>query len=233
MVSGPSGPSGPCRHDATLTIELARRRVRRRLSRHLLRWAGRHTTHALSLLPTRPTRTPRFAPSAAPSRWELLFWVIAAGIAGALVMLLFLPDRFELAATPPPVRTLRLVRPSDGATKAVPSAAAAPGDEVEEEPAAERAELSGEEPTRRDLEAGMAAAEARVLACRSVENFAGLLSVRVVITRGGQVQSATVLPPNDQTPTASCVAHAVQSATFAHFRGQLHPTVELIYPFSF
>ncbi len=168
----------------------------------------------------------------AHSRWELAFWVVAAGLGGALVMLLFLPDTFELRATPPPVRTPRLARPAKPIKPAASSGSTTP-EEGDEESPADHVEQAGEEPTRRELEAGMAAVEPRVLACRGVENFVGSLSVRVTIARSGGVQSVIVQPPNEGTATAKCVQHAVQSATFAHFRGQIHPTVELVYPFDF
>ncbi len=169
--------------------------------------------------------------SPGPNRWELLFWVVAAGVAGALVMLLVLPDRLGRVAAAPPVRTARLMPHAATAKKKSTDASSDPTDE--EEAPSERAEPAGDEPSRRDLEAGMDRVQDRVLACRGVENFVGLLSVRVVISRTGGVQSVSVLPPSDKTATAPCVARAVQGASFAHFRGQLHPTVELVYPFYF
>jgi hypothetical protein len=93
---------------------------------------------------------------------------------------------------------------------------------------------SADEPTRRDLEAGMEKTKKHVAHCQSLEQFAGTLQVRVVIGKSGSVQSVSVLPPVDKTETAACVIKAVKTtAAFPRFKGELTPSVELVYPFYF
>jgi hypothetical protein len=90
-----------------------------------------------------------------------------------------------------------------------------------------------EEPGRHDFEQAMAKVRPRVDQCRQLEQFVGLVQVRVVIERSGGVKSAQTLPPLDETQTGQCVAKAVRYAAFPRFRGTLTPTIELIYPFYF
>lgn len=69
--------------------------------------------------------------------------------------------------------------------------------------------------------------------CRDVEQFAGILTVRLVIARSGNLQSAQVQPPAAETRTADCVKHALRGLQFPRFRGTYTPTIEWTYPFLF
>ena len=72
-----------------------------------------------------------------------------------------------------------------------------------------------------------------MLGCRDVEQFAGFLTVRLVIEKTGSVKSTTVLPPVEKTRTAECVKHALRGLSFPKFRGTWMPQIEWNYPFWF
>jgi hypothetical protein len=86
---------------------------------------------------------------------------------------------------------------------------------------------------RHDLENAIDRVRDKVMQCRAVEQFSGLLTVKLVITRNGSLQSASVLPPVEQTRTAECVRHALRGLSFPRFRGTYLPTIEWTYPFLF
>jgi hypothetical protein len=90
-----------------------------------------------------------------------------------------------------------------------------------------------EEPGRHDFETAMDKVRRRVEECGKLEQFVGTVQVHLVIDRGGGVRSAKAMPPVDETRTGQCVAQEVRHASFARFRGDLTPTIELIYPFYF
>ncbi len=117
---------------------------------------------------------------------------------------------------------------------------AAPLAQPEDEPVAEEpvaapvASGPPEMPSRQDLEGTMLKVSQHVLSsCRDVEQFAGLLTVRLVIARSGNVQSLQVQPPAAETRTAECVKHALHGLSFPRFRGTYAPTIEWTYPFLF
>src|SRR5262245_8483722 len=95
----------------------------------------------------------------------------------------------------------------------------------EDEPAAEeptaRPVQSGppEMLNRHDLENAIAKLKPKVLQCRDLEQYTGLMEVKVVIAKSGSVQSLSVLPPVAQTRTAECVKHALRGLSFPRFRG--------------
>jgi hypothetical protein len=115
------------------------------------------------------------------------------------------------------------------------AAVAAPEDEpVAEEPAAAPVQSGPpEQLSRHDLENAIDKVRSRVLACREVEQFTGFLTVKMVIGKSGNVQSASVLPPVDKTRTADCVKHALHHLSFPRFRGTTVPSIEWSYPFLF
>jgi hypothetical protein len=118
--------------------------------------------------------------------------------------------------------------------------AGAPLAQPEDEPVADEpvaAPVSSgppEMPSRQDLEGPMLKVSQHVLqSCRDVEQFTGLMTVRLVIARSGNVQSTQVQPPSAETRTAECVKHALHGLSFPRFRGTYAPTIEWTYPFLF
>jgi hypothetical protein len=157
----------------------------------------------------------------------IALWIVCAGVI-AWVWLRPLHD----GTLPPPVaHAPRQARRADTTSAPLPQ----PEDEpVAEDPAA--APISSgppEMPSRQDLEGPMLKVRARVLQCRDVEQFAGILTVRLVIARNGGVQSTQVQPPNGDSRTAECVKHALRGLSFPRFRGTYTPTIEWTYPFQF
>lgn len=112
---------------------------------------------------------------------------------------------------------------------------AQPEDEpVAEEPAAAPVQAGPpEQLNRHDLESVIDKVKPKVLACRDVEQYAGFLTVKLVIDKSGGVKSAQVQPPVDKTRTADCVKHALRGLTFPRFRGTVIPQIEWSYPFLF
>lgn len=159
---------------------------------------------------------------------------ILLAVAGGAAVLV---AAWVLAAPDPPLRIPPL-HPPHAVRAAQPTARApgAPEDDpiVDDAPPPPSATGNPDEPTRRDLEAGMEKTKKHVARCQSLEQFSGTLMVRVVIARSGNVQSVTVQPPLDKTLTGQCVQKAVKNAAeFPRFKGEQTPSVELTYPFFF
>jgi hypothetical protein len=158
----------------------------------------------------------------------IALWIVCAGVV-AWVWLRPLHDGTLPAPVVHAPRKARHVDPN-GATLAQPE-----DEPVAEEPAAAPV-LSGppEMPSRQDLEGAMLKQSQHVLqSCRDVEQFTGLLVVRLVIARSGNVQSMQVQPPAAETRTAECVKHALRGLSFPRFAGTYAPTIEWSYPFLF
>ena len=164
-------------------------------------------------------------------------------IAGVLVAVVGVTS-FALGGTErrpqavPPIQTPRL-RALWDKNQAARAANASPDDDFavgeDEAPVLNVVTAGGlpEEPFRHEFEQAMEKVRSRVDLCRPLEQFVGLVQVRVVIDRSGGVRSAQALPPLDESQTGQCVAKAVRYASFPRFRGTLTPTIELIYPFYF
>lgn len=161
------------------------------------------------------------------SRAQILLGVVAGAAALAAAWVLAAPDP---PLRVPPLHPPHVVRAPQAATRAPGASDEDPiVDDLPPTPAS-----AADEPTRRDLEAGMEKTKKLVGRCQSLEQFAGTLTVRVVIARSGNVQSVSAVPPFDKTLTGECVVKAVKrEASFPRFRGEQTPTVELIYPFFF
>lgn len=112
---------------------------------------------------------------------------------------------------------------------------AAPEDEpVAEDPAAAPVRVGIPEMlNRHDLENAIDRVRGKVMQCHDVEQFSGMFTVKMVIARSGNLQSASVPPPLDQTKTAPCVLKALRGMSFPRFRGTYLPTIEWSYPFLF
>jgi hypothetical protein len=163
-----------------------------------------------------------------------LFGALVGGIVAVPLVLYWpedVPPPSALAAAPAPGP--RPPRRSPRAQKVAPEKTGAIDDDAPaEDPQPMVVPSEGlEQLGRLELEAGMAKVRSRVLACRDVERFDGTLLVHLTIARSGSVQGVSVLPPADQTATATCVRTAVKSASFPRFRGTYLPTIELTYPF--
>jgi hypothetical protein len=169
-----------------------------------------------------------------------LFSTIAAT---ALVVIgAFRLGRSEPAArSVPPIATPRLRTLWSGDEPVInsvrPTSALAPEEEAPAEEEALVVRAPDEAPellNRRELEAGVARARAAVEECRDLEQFVGMLKVKITIAKTGAVQSADALPPLDETQTGECVVKAIRkNAVFARFKGTLIPTMELTYAFYF
>jgi hypothetical protein len=137
----------------------------------------------------------------------------------------------------PPLRTPRLkaLWERDPSAPAAPPSADDESTAEDETPTLSVLTAGGlpEEPNRHDLEDAMDKVKKHVDKCQTLEQFAGIVQVRVVIDRSGNVKNAHALEPLDQTQTGLCVAKEVRHASFPRFRGTLTPTIELIYPFYF
>ena len=165
----------------------------------------------------------------------LLAVVVAVAIAGLTTLAMGGTERRP--ADVPPLKTPRLRAlwdkdPAAHAANPAPEDENAPEDET---PTLNVLTAGGlpEEPDRHDLEEAMEKVRKRVESCQSLEQLAGIVQVRLVIDRSGNVKSAHALEPLDQTQTGQCVAREVRHASFPRFRGTLTPTIELIYPFYF
>jgi hypothetical protein len=158
----------------------------------------------------------------------LALWLVCAAVI-AWVWFRPLGD----APLPPPVDHVPRARKKAPANRPVP--VAAPEDEpVADEPAAAPVQAGPPEIlNRHDLENGIDRVRDKVMHCREVEQFSGLLTVKLVIARAGGVQAATIEPPLDKTRTAECVRHALRGLSFPRFRGTYLPTIEWTYPFLF
>jgi hypothetical protein len=133
------------------------------------------------------------------------------------------------AALPPPPKRVRHKRAQSPERALV----AAPDDEPAAEEPATVATGIPEMLDRRDLENALAKIRPRIDRCRERDQFNGLLTVTMVIKNNGNVQSATVQPPLDQSETARCVTKMLKGASFPRFRGTYLPTIEWTYPFLF
>ena len=153
-------------------------------------------------------------------------WIVCAGVV-AWVWLRPMHD----GTLPPPVTHA----PRKARVDPHHNALAAPEDEpVADEPAASPVHVGPQEQlTRHDLETAIDKVRGKVLGCRDVEQFAGFLTVRLVIDKSGSVKSTTVLPPVEKTRTAECVKHALHGLSFPKFRGTWMPQIEWSYPFWF
>jgi hypothetical protein len=123
-------------------------------------------------------------------------------------------------------------------TSSVNAPLAAPEDEpAAEDPAAAPVRVGAPEMlNRHDLENAIDKVRAKVLQCRDVEQFSGLMTVKLQIARSGNLQSAIIEPPLQTTKTADCVKKALRSLSFPRFRGTYLPppgTIEWTYPFLF
>lgn len=154
-------------------------------------------------------------------------WIVCA----AAIAWVWLRPMHEGTLPPPVVRAPRKAR-----AKVDPHAALAqPEDEpVADEPAAQPVQAGPpEQLNRHDLENAIDRYRSKVLACKSVEQYSGFLTVKLVIERNGSVHSTSVLPPVDKTLTADCVKHALHGISFPRFRGTFIPQIEWTYPFLF
>jgi hypothetical protein len=107
--------------------------------------------------------------------------------------------------------------------------------DVEDEPVEEppvppsldgRPELLG----RRELQLAMDALRRRFSGCKGIENLSGNLQVKLRIARSGAVESVSILPPHEPTPTDNCIRQVARSGSFPRFRGTRIPVIELTYP---
>jgi hypothetical protein len=167
-------------------------------------------------------------------RAVLALWIVCAAVIAWVWLRPFgdapLPQPVEHA---PRARKKTVAnRPGAGAA-AVP--VAAPEDEpVADDPAAAPVQAGPPEMlNRHDLENGIDRVRDKVMHCREVEQFVGLMTVKLVIARNGSVQAALVQPPLEHTRTAECVRHALHGLSFPRFRGTYLPTIEWTYPFLF
>ena len=153
-------------------------------------------------------------------------WIVCAGVCAWV----WLRPMHEGSLPPPVARAARKPRANPRA-----AVVAAPEDEpVAEEPVAAPVQSGPpEQLNRHDLENAIDKVKPKVLACRDVEQYSGLLSVKLVVAKSGNLQSASVEPPVDKTRTADCVKHALRGLAFPRFRGTLLPTIEWTYPFLF
>ena len=161
-------------------------------------------------------------------RAVVALWIVCAA-AVAWVWLRPLGD----APLPPPAEHAPRVKKKAAARS--PSAVVAPEDEpLAEEPAAAPVQAGPPEMlNRHDLENGIERVRKKVMQCHDVEQFSGLMTVKLIIARSGNVQSATVQPPLAETRTADCVKKALHGLSFPRFRGTYLPTIEWSYPFLF
>ena len=153
-------------------------------------------------------------------------WIVCAGV----IAWVWLRPLHEGVLPPPVSRAARKAR-----ADARHAAVATPEEEpAAEEPAAAPVQTGPpEQLNRHDLEGAMEKVKPKVLACRDTEQFSGLLLVKLVIDKTGNLKSATVQPPDDYTRTADCVKHALRNLSFPRFRGTFVPTIEWSYPFVF
>lgn len=160
------------------------------------------------------------------NRALVALWVVCAGV----IAWVWLRPLHGGPLPPPVARTAPRTHAAPS-----PEGVAAPDDEPgPEEPAAApvRAGLP-ETLDRHALENTLARVKAKVLACQAVEQVTGFVTVKMVIAKSGSLQSVTVLPPVDKTPTADCVKHALRHLSFPRFVGTYTPTIEWTYPFLF
>jgi len=155
-------------------------------------------------------------------------WIVCA----AAIAWVWLRPMHEGTLPPPVVRAPRQARAAMDPRHA---AVAQPEDEpVAEEPAAQPVQAGPpEQLNRHDLESAIDRYRSKVLACKSVEQYNGFLTVKLVIERNGSVRSTSVMPPLDKTLTADCVKHALHGISFPRFRGTYIPQIEWTYPFLF
>jgi hypothetical protein len=162
--------------------------------------------------------------------------LVALAIAGVTALALGGADHRPAAV--PPLGTPRLKALWDKPT-AAPAAPVTeednPSDDETPTPTLNVLTAGGlpEEPNRHDLEDAMEKVRKNVEACQLLEQFAGIVQVRVTIDRSGTVKNVRALEPLDETQTGQCVAKEVKHASFPPFRGTLNPTIELVYPFYF
>jgi hypothetical protein len=161
--------------------------------------------------------------------------LVAVGIGGVAALAMGGTERHP--SDVPPLQTPRLRAlwdkdPAAHAANPAPDDENAPEDET---PTLSVLTAGGlpEEPDRHEMEEAMEKVRKRVEACQSLEQLAGIVQVRVVIDRSGNVKSAHAVEPLDETQTGQCVAREVKHASFPRFRGTLTPTIELVYPFYF
>jgi hypothetical protein len=159
-------------------------------------------------------------------RAVVALWIVCA----AVIAWVWLRPLHEGPLPAPVSRAPRKARAAKSA-----NTVAQPEDEpVAEEPVAQPVQAGPpEQLNRHDLESVIDKVRPKVLACRDVEQYAGLLTVKMVIDKSGSVKSTQVQPPVDKTKTADCVKHALHGISFPRFRGTYVPQIEWSYPFMF
>lgn len=125
--------------------------------------------------------------------------------------------------------------PANGTSDDDPEAPAAETDESDAPPAAEAGDWLNrpKRPTRFDVEQAMARVENAVLACRSLEEASGTITVKLEFATTGAVTSASVMPPFAGTKTGQCVSRAASAARLPTFSATPTPTIQVIYPYYF
>jgi hypothetical protein len=155
-------------------------------------------------------------------------WIVC----GVVIAWVWLRPLHEGSLPPPVARGPRKARPLADPRR---GALVAPEDEpVAEDPAAAPVQAGPPEKLgRHDLENAIDKVRGNVLACRDVEQYSGILTVKMTIAKSGNLQSVSVMPPVDKTRTAECVKRALHHLSFPRFRGTVMPTIEWSYPFLF
>jgi hypothetical protein len=176
-------------------------------------------------------------------------WIVCAGV----IAWVWLRPLHEGSLPAPVVHGPRKPRPTDPSHGGV----AQPEDEpVAEDPTATPVQSGPPEMlSRHDLETAMGKVEGKVMQCRDAEPFTGVVNVKMVIAKSGNVQSLSVVPPQ-APPTqpgtslgtvapagllpmvpgpkmTECVKRALRGLSFPRFRGTYLQTIEWTYPFLF
>lgn len=158
-------------------------------------------------------------------RWGLGLGAVALG-ASLTVWAMHMPNE--------PVKVVPLAAPHLQSRDSDRAAAAVEDAPEDDAPTAVDTTLLPEQLDRRQLEKGMNDLEPKIDQCRKIDPpYSGVMRVELSITRAGNVQSVSVLPPAAGTPAGACVAKAVKRASFPRYRGTQVPVTELSWPFLF
>jgi hypothetical protein len=176
----------------------------------------------------------------ANGRARLALWIVCAGV----IAWVWLRPLHEGPLPAPVAHSARKARAVDPGRASL----AQPEDEpVADEPTARPVQSGPPEMlNRHDLENAMLKVMPKVMKCHDVEQFTGLVTVKLTIAKTGNLQSVSVLPPSTgptgETPergavagiaTGECVRKALRGLSFPRFRGTYVPTIEWTYPFLF
>jgi hypothetical protein len=106
--------------------------------------------------------------------------------------------------------------------------ASCPVELTDEQKKAEEWKARPEQLSPKQINAALAGARERVRDCYTEFQQAGTATVKLVVSREGSIETMTLAPPFDKTPTGYCIRTAIKGTSFPHFKQE---KMLITYPF--